>query len=107
MPRTGLPKTTATRQAEYQARLRVMTPVERAIFKAGYRHGRRVPDPYTPEERAAVLKIQSLLAEAATLAGALNRQVKARLEADPSQPYHAPALEELEGRVIRYTMPTY
>jgi len=111
MPRTTTtPKSNAERQAEYQSKLREMTPVERAMFRAGYREGFRAPNPYTPEEQEMVRRIRGLLTEAAELAGTLNASLRHRLvtqhSARAQEGCHTAAMKELET-VTRFTMPTY
>jgi hypothetical protein len=103
-------KTNAERQADYQSKLREMTPVERALFKAGYREGFRPPDPYTPEQREMVDRIRALLMEAASLAGTLNAGMRHRLVTEHAEhtgkDCHNAMSKELET-VTRFTLPSY
>lgn len=98
--------TNAERQKAFQAKLRAMTPLERAIHKV--QGSVEVDQIYTPEERARIEKLNRHLSQAMRIAEDLNQEVMARLLEKPDTSESCrEIIEELRGKVWRITLQSY
>lgn len=97
------PKTAAQRQADHQARLRALTPMERLW--------RTLPEGqggYTSLEQVMALQAKTLSAQLQTICDRLNQRLVARITALPEgAPGRQEALAELQGSFARLQLPSH